>query len=381
MNILVIGAGAWGLPAAAELAERGHRVTLVDRYGPMNALSSSHGPTRIWRLADPDPGKAAMTRQSVAAMERLSSIAGEAVFLRRGIVWRDRDDGPHGLDAFTQTLAAEGIAFERLDAARVGERFPGLVPDDRGALWSPDAGPVLADVSLRAQLRRFHRAGGTLRLGEVTGIPSDATSSGARRVHLADGESLAADVVVVAAGPGSSPLLEMLGHPVPLRPQLVQVVHVADPGRPTDDLPDLVDAPTAEWPMMFAMTTPGVGYKLGFEQAVRDAVAGDDDRTPDAARTASLARYARRVLGMTDARVVDAQVCTWTESPDSRFVIDTPEPGLVIACGDSGEGFKFSALMGLVLADLAEGSAPPIDLAPFRLDRFEAAAGPDAASP
>ncbi|WP_226864305.1 FAD-dependent oxidoreductase [Mycolicibacterium baixiangningiae] len=46
MKCIVIGAGAWGLPTAAEMARRGHQVTVVDRHGPLNTLSSSSGHRR-----------------------------------------------------------------------------------------------------------------------------------------------------------------------------------------------------------------------------------------------------------------------------------------------------------------------------------------------
>jgi sarcosine oxidase len=65
-----------------------------------------------------------------------------------------------------------------------------------------------------------------------------------------------------------------------------------------------------------------------------------------------------------------AQVCCWTESPDNRFVIDRLDGGVVLACGDAGEGFKFSALMGEVLADLAEDRPVDADVASFGLARF-----------
>lgn len=88
MRVAVLGTGAWGLPAAAELARRGHAVTVVDRYGPGNALSSSTGPTRLWRLADPDRAAARLAHRGVLAMDRLQQRAGVTVYRRLGLLWR-----------------------------------------------------------------------------------------------------------------------------------------------------------------------------------------------------------------------------------------------------------------------------------------------------
>src|SRR3954470_4942469 len=116
MRCLVVGAGAWGLPAAAELARRGHRVTLVDRYGPANLLSSSPGPTRLWRLTHPDAVRVRLALRSLEAMERLAALAVEEVFLRRGLLWRDGAE----LEAVMSALSGEGIAHEVVDPADVG---------------------------------------------------------------------------------------------------------------------------------------------------------------------------------------------------------------------------------------------------------------------
>jgi sarcosine oxidase len=118
------------------------------------------------------------------------------------------------------------------------------------------------------------------------------------------------------------------------------------------------------------MPTPGVGYKVGLDRPLRDLEPGDEDRTPDPGLLAAATRRVRRDLRNVPVRPVDVHVCSWTDSPDGRFVIDTLAGGVVLACGDNGEGFKFSALMGLVLADLAESKAPDRDVASFSLARF-----------
>ena len=370
MRVVVVGAGAWGLPAAAELARRGHKVTLLDRFGPANDLSSSPGPTRLWRLTHPDAVRVRLALRSVEAMERLERLTGTTVHLRRGLLWRDGE----GLAEVEAALAGERVRYEVVDAADVGRRMPGLRPDGRAAVWCEVAGPVLAAVSMRAQLGLFEAAGGTLERARVRAVQPVA---GGVRVDLQDGGSRAADVAVLAPGPGARGLLDGLGVPLPLRPRLEQVVHFGDPAEPgtTDRFPCLVDRPHraddgSEVPNLYAMQTPGRGYKVGIDRPLRDFVEGDVDRTPSESTTAEITRIVRRDLTGVRPEPLDAQVCSWTESPDRRFVLDTLPGGIVLACGDSGEGFKFSALMGLVLADLAEGRAPDYDVAAFSLARF-----------
>jgi glycine/D-amino acid oxidase-like deaminating enzyme len=366
VKAIVIGAGAWGLPTAAQLAGRGHAVTLVDRFGVQNARSSSIGPTRLWRLADPDPARVRLSVRGVDAMERLQSRCGTTVFAQRGLLWRD----DRSLPALTETLGACGIEYTAVSPADVGRWWPGLRPDGRDAVWQPAAGIVLAAASLQAQLRLFETAGGTAVFGRA--VADVSTTAAGVRVSLHDGEVLAADVVVVAAGPGATTLNPLLGVEVPLHPYLEQVVHFGDAARPHhyDDLPGLFDGPTDAQPGIYAMPTPGVGYKVGLDNPLRDYREDDDDRTPDPQRTELIRRRVAADLGSVPPTVLDAQVCSWTDSPDGKFVIDVLDGGVVVACGDSGEGFKFSALMGEVLADLAEGATPDDDIAALSAARF-----------
>ncbi|OLP01690.1 pyridine nucleotide-disulfide oxidoreductase [Mycolicibacterium porcinum] len=366
MTCVVVGAGAWGLPAAAELARRGHRVTLIDRYGPLNTLSSSAGTTRLWRLADPDPLRVRMAQRGIDAMYRLAERAGTPVFLTRGLLWRD----DVSLEAVASTLDSLGVGYTTVASGDVDRYFPGLRDDGRSALWQPVAGVVLAAESLKAQLGLFQSASGaTVLEREVARVERAANGV---RVVLDDDDTIDADAVVVAAGPGAQPLLSSLGVELPLHPYLEQVVYFGDPANPgaTDDFPCLFDGPAADRPGIYAMPSPGAGYKIGLDAPLRDYRAGDVDRTPDAGRTAALRERVQTDLSAIVPGVLNAQVCSWTDSPDGSFVIDRLDGGVVIACGDSGEGFKYSALMGEVLADLAEGRAPDADVAAWSLARF-----------
>src|SRR6185369_11287535 len=196
--------------------------------------------------------------------------------------------------------------------------LPGLRPDGRDAVWQADAGPVLAQAALAVQLRRLEGSGGRVVRAHVRSI--DEAGAGLR-IGTADGTTYAADVVVVAPGPWAAELLPGLGVRLPLAPVLEQVAYlVGREGWP--ELPCLYDGDRGDRPGAYAMPTPGVGYKIGIDRPLRVLGPDDLDRTPDPAISAEIARFAVDDLGWPAAEVVAAQVCSWTHSPDGRFVVD-----------------------------------------------------------
>jgi sarcosine oxidase len=79
-------------------------------------------------------------------------------------------------------------------------------------------------------------------------------------------------------------------------------------------------------------------------------------------------RYFPRAAGPTLALAA----CLFTNSPDEHFVIDVhPEyPGVSIAAGFSGHGYKFCSVVGEIMADLMESGRSDHDIGMFRLERF-----------
>jgi sarcosine oxidase len=375
MRVVVVGAGAWGLPAGAELARRGHEVTVVDRFGVGNPWSSSSGATRLWRLAHTDPADVRLALASVRAWRDLERRTSRTLLLTRGLLWRGAD-----VARVAAALAAEGVDHSCVDATDVGRFFPGLRPNGLDAVWQPAAGPLLAAEALDAQAAVLRAAGGRLVTATVTAIDVgtdtarvtlDRRSAGRPSDDLASeaGADLLADVVVVAAGPWAPVLLTGLGVAVPLVPGLGQVTHLT--GRDGwADLPCLIDGQQGDVGGSYALPTPGVGYKIGFRHAVRAFDPADLDRTPDPAEQVRLVARAAD-LGFDHPVVGPGQLCSWTDSDDGEFVLDRVHGGrVVVATGDTGHGFKFSAVLGRWLADLVEGRDLGPDVARFGIARL-----------
>ncbi len=373
MDVLVVGAGAWGLPSAVQLAMRGHRVTLADAFGPGNPFASSGGTTRLWRAVDTSLRRARAQALAIAAMDRLSARVGAPLSRRLGLLWRDDS----GLDAARSVLDALDSPYRDIPAAVVDRVLPGLRPDGRDAILVHEAGVVHADVLLRETLRFFRELGGrTLLRSRILAVEPSGSGVLARTA----GGDLRADHVVLAAGPGSPALLEGMGVRLDLQPYVEQVVHFPDPAQPERyaDYPCFFDAPNGDEPGIYCMPAGAQGYKVGLDLPLRPLVLGDVDRSPVASRTERIRRRVERDLTAIVPVPGEQQVCSWTDSPDGDFVIDRLDDVVTVACGDSGEGFKFSALVGEHVAGLVDGRPDPGLHEQWSLARLSAHPGPDA---
>ena len=245
-----------------------------------------------------------------------------------------------------------------LDAAQMRQRYPqfALRPDEI-AVFESDAGYVGPEDAVRAHLALARRDGAQLRFGvKVTGwrLEGDGVL-----VEFGGGQARARRLVL-AAGAWTGPLAPALG--VPLRVAR-RVMHFL---RPIGD-PREFDA--QHCPVYIFQTDPGDviygcppvgdpanGVKVGFHYRGGDAHPDEIDREVSTAEREEMrALLAERIPGLAGEHL-DARVCMYTMTPDEHFVIDLL-PGsagrVAIAAGFSGHGFKFTPVVGEILADLA----------------------------
>ncbi|HEX5017224.1 MAG TPA: FAD-dependent oxidoreductase [Actinomycetes bacterium] len=372
MRVVVVGLGAMGLPAAAELARRGHDVVAVDRGDIGNRRASSSGATRIYRLAHAEPGWVRMAIWNHELWDRLERDVGRPLRWRRGLIWSRGSDAD-----VAKALASEGVEHEVLDRERQAELFPELRWDpERTPVWQPDAGAIMADQALAAVREVLQRSGGRL-VTSATVLDIVPTASGVDVTWERDGERgrHTADRVVLAAGPWAQPMLADLGVGVSLTPYLEQVTYVrGGDAVPWADRPCLIQPPADSSSFGFySMPTPGIGYKIGIDDTIGRFDADDPDRTPVESRELEAVDRIRLELPSFDSTALWSEVCAWTDSPDGHFVIDRVGD-VIFGCGDSGQGFKFLPMFGQVFADLVEDRPLPdavaADVAALDMTRF-----------
>ena len=348
---LVLGGGIMGLSAARALAAQGWRTTVLDQDPIPNPRGSSHDQHRLIRHAyGAELGYMAMVDQAFAAWDRLWADLGTSHYVPTGVL--AMAEAPGGwLGASRAALRGAGHAVEDIAPDSLPARLPMLAATGlTDAFLTIPGGVLLADRILAGLLRLCTTQGIRFRQARVTAVDPEHA-----RATLADGTTLAADLLVVAAGPWLPRLLPAQ----PVRASR-QVIVMLEP-------PAALRSAWEAAPMMLDLADDGGFYavppvagatlKLGDH---RFAPSGDAEE-PRAASPAEaeeiLALARRRLPGLDRYRLLEARACHYDVSPEERFLLAPLGARGWVMGGFSGHGFKFGPQLGEALASAVANPA------------------------
>lgn len=373
LEVLIVGGGVTGAAAAYALARRGRRVLLLEQFAIGHARGSSHGLSRLIGFAYPQRYYTQLAIAARQAWADLEADTGQRLLIKTGVLDIGATSLP-SLHACAANLAAAGASFEQLSAAELRARFPQLaITDQTIGLYQPDGGMLPASRCVATLIEQARRYGATIAVGvRVDRIMPDGSGV---RVDAA-GATYRAQRIVMAAGSYTPVLLRSLGISFPLLVTREQVAFFLARDRVLSKagyLPVIVDHSDGRDPSLICFPDLGEGVKAerhGVGPLVHDPY--EPPPPPDPAENERIARRLEQTLPGFASRLVRAETCRYTHTPDGDFLIDRhPEYGqIAIAVPCAGHGFKFAPLIGEILADLAIQGTTLYDIAPFRLDRL-----------
>jgi sarcosine oxidase len=349
-SFLVVGAGVIGAWTAYQLLRAGHKVTLIDQYGPANSRASSGGESRIIRARY---GTDLLhTRSALRALKLWTDFFNQVqkphLFQKVGALWMARDNDPR-LHQHIQTMRQCGAQVEELSTANLRRRYPQIQIDSNvSAIFEPNAGGLMARQAVQAVVAQFVKEGGTYRHAQVQ-TPQSPGPLNYLQTH--DGERLIAHTYLFACGPWLKTLLpDVLGERIfPTR----QVVFFFGPS-PGDKrfeaplMPAWGDA-FSEVPWYGLPDLESRGFKVAFGWLGRDFDPDRDPRSPEQSEITSVRNYvAQRFPALANAPIVETRVCQYENTANTDFVIDRhpAHPNLWFAGGGSGHAFKHGPAIG-----------------------------------
>ena len=366
VDFLVLGLGAMGSATLFHLAHKGLRAVGIEQFEPGHALGSSGGRSRVFRTFYHDPLYVSLAQAALPRWQNLETLSGERLLHLNGWLAYARP-GNANFEHHLKIVEAANLPLERLTGEQVSERFPALrLPEAAEAAYMPQAGFIDAQRAVLTHLQQAKRLGAEIE--SQTQVRHINLESDRPEVQTAS-ERYRCRRLVITAGPWAGQLLNDLALPLKVTRQQKFYFQPADPAKYLSaQLPVYAD----EDLLFYGFPYHTSGLKVADDNH-GPAVSPDTvDRTIDTQKQQQLQSWLETIMPADRFTIVKAETCTYTLTPDRDFLIGPhPEqPTVLIGAGFSGHGFKFSTLVGLILAQLAAdgGTAYPIER--FRLDRF-----------
>ena len=365
-RVIVVGAGINGVTAAIELNKRGHDVVLVDP-GPLpRSLAASTDISKAVRAAyGADEEYTELAERSIKRWRDWNKEFGVELYHEVGVMFvrqQQMKPGDFEYESFKR-LEQRGHKIERMNSARVWKRFPVWNPKlFRDGVLELEAGYAESGRVVAKLIERAKSLGVELREG-VRFSELDNGDDRVKGIVLDDGKRIPGDRVVMTAG-AWTPLLLPFTRKF-FRASGQPVFHLKPPQ------PELF-APE-RFPVFGAdiSTTGYYGFPLSREGLVKIANHGPGrEMSPESSNravTPQEEQNLRKFLSSTFpalavAPVAYSRVCMYCDTNDGHFWIapDPERPGLTVAAGDSGHGFKFAPVLGEIIADAVEEKPNPL---------------------
>jgi len=378
-HTIIVGLGAMGSAAAANLARRGVRVLGIEQFALGHARGSSHGHSRMIRMCYYEhPDYVPLLRRAYELWRETEAASSAKLLHITGGVYMGPPDSL-AVSGAIRAAVAHHLDHELLDRGDLAKRYPQFnVPDDHSALFEPVAGYLVPEAVIAAHLSLARAAGATLRDNErVDSYDAD----GARvRLYTSAGE-YEADRVIFTSGAWATRVVTDLGIEVAASRQVMGWVR---PEKPEMFAEGACPVWAIDCPLALADVRAGLYYGFpadaggtpGFKiarHAVGPPINPDRaDLNPVPSDEADFRPALRAFLPDADGPLIAARICMYENSPDGHFIIDRlpRHANVIIACGFSGHGFKFASVVGEVLADLAADGATRHPIGFLGLARF-----------
>jgi len=365
-RVIVVGAGINGVTAAIELNKRGHDVVLVDPGPLARSLAASTDISKAVRAAyGADEEYTELAERSIKRWRDWNKEFGVELYHEVGVMFvrqQQMKPGDFEFESF-KILEQRGHKIERMNSARVWKRFPVWNPKlFRDGVLELEAGYAESGRVVAKLIERAKSLGVELREG-VRFSELDNGDDRVKGIVLDDGKRIPGDRVVMTAG-AWTPLLLPFTRKF-FRASGQPVFHLKPPQ------PELF-APE-RFPVFGAdiSTTGYYGFPVSREGLVKIANHGPGrEMSPESSNravTPQEEQNLRKFLSSTFpalavAPVAYSRVCMYCDTNDGHFWIapDPERPGLTVAAGDSGHGFKFAPVLGEIIADAVEEKPNPL---------------------
>lgn len=385
-DVIVIGVGAMGSATVYQLSKQKNRVLGIDQFSPPHAFGSTHGETRVTRKAIGEGAEyVPLTLRTYEIFREIESETNADLLTVTGGLIMSKSSGNanlHGNDGFIETTVSTaknfGVKHRLLSAQEIAKQFPQFNLDgDEIGYFEDEMGFLRPENCVAAQLDLAEKQGAEIRRNEkVLEIKHDANSV----VIITDKGNYRAEKLIISAGAWIKDLIEKPKQDLfKIYRQVFYWFDIAD----NYESFKLGNFPVfiwefGRWENDFVYGFPSIegkngGFKIATETYLEKTNPDKVNREVSQKEIDEIyEKYVGNRINGVSRKTIKTATCLYTVLPKAKFLIDyLPEnKRVIVASPCSGHGFKHSAAIGEVLAELVIEGKSRIDISAFSFDNF-----------
>ncbi len=372
-DVIVAGIGGMGSSACYHLAKRGQRVLGLERFDLGHSMGSSHGLTRIIRIAyfEGEHYVPLLKRAAQLWKETGDEAGTQLLYVTGSLDIATEKEG--FVEASHQSCIRHDLPHQILDRREIEQRYPAfrLTPQHR-ALWQPDGGFVASERAIYAHAGLAMKHGAELRFNEPI-LSWKATANGGVEVRT-ERTTYTAGSLVLSSGAWMPELVPALGKVEHIVKQAIGWFGVKNPAQFQPDQFPVFILSVEEGNFYGFPLWEHPGFKIGGPHFARELIdPNSPDRTPSPRQVAAIHDCLKKYIPDAAGDPLTLKGCMYTVTPDEHFVVDRlPDTPQVIALSPcSGHGYKFCSVLGEVAADLVIKGETPFDIKELSIQRFK----------
>ena len=364
-----------GAAAACELAREGARVAMADQSPIPNPRAASVDHSKVFRFAYPNPFYVKLAVDSLNRWRTIESETGTRLLTQTGALLIGKREPSFETECY-QAMRSLGLESEKLDSREASARFPQFNSSAFAyGVYDPSGAILHAETAVRALIDLARQRGVEILEGERV---IEAGRAGSRVLIVTEsGHEIECERAMIASGPWTRKLLPFLEDKLTTTRQ--EIVYF-EPGPEQSHSSPLSFEPN-RFPIFLELESGFYGFPIHHAGAMKIAnhhkgAEVDPDSAEDHVGEQFIERcrafFAEFIPGLADARVREARVCIYNNTPDDDFIIDWhPQlDGVLVVTGFSGHGFKFGPTIGRIASELLMTGKTSFEIGRFELARL-----------
>jgi N-methyl-L-tryptophan oxidase len=372
-DVIVIGAGSMGMAAGYFLSKSGKKTLLLDSFEPPHNRGSHHGDTRIIRHAYAEGEEyVPLVLKAQELWNELESKTGRKLFHQTGVLSVGLVED-NAIQNVISSAKKYNLPLETMRAEEINHRWPGIsLSSEYIGCFEPASGVLKCEECIEAYHELALSEGATILTNQkVTGIE---VLDDRVKVNT-ESTTFYSSSLVISAGAWSGELLKKLDLQLPIQPVRKTFAWFdADEELYQDNNFPAFAFDTKEGLFYGFPSINGSGLKVGRHDG-GNSINPDEPLTPFGKvhnDQADLEQFLKQYMPKYQ-RFKEGKTCIYSLTPDEDFIIDLHPSysNVAIAAGFSGHGFKFSSVVGHILAELIVSGNCGLDITPFTIGRFK----------